>query len=115
MGGVHGGGAGHGCESQCEQYLAGADEWGRGVSIDAEREGFVAGVVAGWKDDRVYIGTGRRIASLFAVNGRRRAATADEPVHGSRFSEVVAGRKMDCVYFGRVSGVQGRRLQQEKR
>src|SRR6267142_6822193 len=107
MGGVHDGGAGHGGEPEREQHLAGGNVWWRSNSTDAERERFVSSVVAGWKDDRVCFGAERRFAGVFAFDGRRRAASADEAFDGRGSSEVVSGRKDDCVNIRRVSGMQG--------
>src|SRR5215475_4887250 len=114
MGGVYGVDAGHGGESQREHHLDGGDFWGRGDSIDPERKGFFAGMVAGREDDCVYFRAKRRRASVFAFDGRRRAASSDETFDGRGFGDLVAGWEMDCVYLGRISGMQGRRMQQKE-
>src|SRR5258708_15215675 len=72
-------------------------------------------MVAGRKDARVSLLARRRIASLFALDGRRRSASADETLDRRGHREVVAGRKDDCVYFFRLSRLQRRRLQQQAR
>src|SRR5215470_2375653 len=105
MGGVHSGRAGYGDQSQCEQHLARADGGRRGDSIDAEREGFLAGVVAGGKDDCVYFVAEWRFTSVFAFDGWGRSSPIDKTLDGRGFGNLVAGREDNCVYIGRLSGM----------
>src|SRR5215475_14422399 len=101
---VHRDDAGHGCESECEQRLDGGNVGRRRDSIDTERERFFAGVVPGWEGDRVYFDAERGRASVFVVDGRRRAEGADETFDGSGSGDLVAGWEDDCIYIRRVSG-----------
>ena len=91
MGGVFGFDAGRRGESQCEQRVACSDLGRRIGATDPERARLVTGVVARWKDDRVFVVAKRNFASVSAIDGGRRGGTVHEDFDGRGHREMVAG------------------------